>query len=78
MDALNERIVHNLVFPCYEQPGTSRNGNLRGTLGKNWRIRAPAVMPREYVVDPGPLYPLSAGSDCQKRQRAKSLDNTNR
>lgn len=63
---------------------TLRNGQLRGTLGRNWRVRTPVVMPREFVVDPGPVYGVQ-GAYVERRDvgearrlRAKSLDNANR
>ncbi|KAI6184833.1 hypothetical protein M3Y97_00638600 [Aphelenchoides bicaudatus] len=94
MDALNERIVHYTAGQMYadprllahydhQLPGCSRNSQVRGTLGRNWRVRTPVIMPREYVVDPGPIYSMKNGyasdrMDQNRRYRAKSLDNANR
>jgi hypothetical protein len=71
----------------HQQAGPSTinkpNANVRGTLGRNWRVRTPILMQREYIVDPGPLYASNGYTapsqlEQQKRHRAKSLDNTNR
>jgi hypothetical protein len=98
MDALNERIVHYNVGQAmygttdtrlmsqydHQVPGTSRNSNVRGTLGRNWRVRTPVVMSREFVVDPGPIYTMQGAfverreTEQSRRHRAKSLDNANR
>lgn len=69
----------------HQQPSSSNSARqqsaMRGTLGRNWRVRTPVIMPREYVVDPGPLYSARVtqlSQQDQRRYRAKSLDNANR
>jgi hypothetical protein len=81
-DALALAQYHQqLQFDAQQHPTSSSSSRVVETLGRNWRIRPPVIMPREYVVDPmyvsvAPIPPPRSGQ--MQRYRAKSLDHTNR